>query len=86
MTLSEFCAHDLVQYVDKSTELEELSIQWNGLPYPTAPNTQTVPDLNALHSLTYLTMQMRNDVFGVPSTSQELPRLPAALEPGGLWL
>ena len=64
LTLSEFCAHDLGQYVGKCPGLKELSIQWNGLPFQNAHKTRTVPDLTALHSLTDLTVQMRNDVYG----------------------
>jgi len=65
LTLSEFCAHSLSRYVEKGPDLEQLSFQWNGLPYsPGYHKHQSVPDLLALRHLTDLTVQMRNDLHG----------------------
>lgn len=65
LTLSEFCAHNLSQYVEKGPDLEQLSFQWNGLHYlPGSHKHQPVPDLIALRHLTDLTVQMRNDLRG----------------------
>lgn len=63
LTLSEFCAHSLSHYVQKEPELEQLSIQWNGLQFD-LPTIQQVPSLTALTHLTQLTVQLRNDVYG----------------------
>ena len=65
LTLSEFCAHSLSRYVEKGPDLEQLSFQWNSLPYlPGYHKHQPVPDLTALRHLTDLTVQMRNDLRG----------------------
>ena len=65
LTLSEFCAHSLSRYVEKGPDLEQLSFQWNCLPYsPGYHKHQSVPDLLALRHLTDLTVQLRNDLRG----------------------
>ncbi len=65
LSLSEFCAHGLARYIKKAPELEQLTIQWNGLPHSGTLKIQTVPDLAALHRLTELTVQMRNDIMAI---------------------
>ena len=65
LTLSEFCAHSLSRFVEKGPDLEQLSFEWNGLPYlPGYHKHQPVPNLTALRHLTDLTVQMRNDLRG----------------------
>ena len=61
LSLSEFTAYGLEQYIAKSPEVQELSLQWNGL-HNGQGRFHSLPSFSALHQLTQLTVHMRNDV------------------------
>ena len=74
LTLSEFSAYGVEQYIAKSPELQQLSIQWNGLQAGHS-SFHELPSFAALHQLRQLTIHMRNDVFGTsfPSLVKSCP-------------
>ena len=61
--LSEFAAYGLEQYTSRSPEVQQLSIQWNGLQAG-RNSFHLLPSFAALHQLTELTVHMRNDFDG----------------------
>ena len=61
--LSEFAAYGLEQYTSKSPQVQQLSIQWNGLQAG-RNSFHLLPSFAALHQLTELTVHMRNDFDG----------------------
>ena len=80
LSLSEFAAYGLEQYIAKSPTLKQLSVQWNGLQAEQEPFHRP-PSFATLSHLTELTVSMRNDVYGMcfaflvqscPSTLQSL--------------
>ena len=72
--LSEFCAYGLEQYIAKSPEVQQLSLQWNGLRAGHS-SFHPLPSFSALHQLTQLTVHMRNDSNGrsFPSLVKSCP-------------
>ena len=63
LSLSEFSAYGLEQYIGKSPEVQQLSMQWNGLQAGHR-SFRSLPSFAPLHQLTQLTVHMRNDVNG----------------------
>ena len=63
LSLSEFNAYGLEQYIRKSPELQQLTLQWNGLQAGNS-SFHSLPSFAPLHQLTQLTVHMRNDVHG----------------------
>ncbi|KAL3154802.1 hypothetical protein ABBQ38_011346 [Trebouxia sp. C0009 RCD-2024] len=63
LSLDEFAAYGLEKYIAKCPEVQQLSIQWNGLR--AAFNVVfPIPCFGALQQLTELTIYMRNDFDG----------------------
>ena len=63
LSLSEFIAYGLEQYIRKSPEVQQLSIEWNGLQAGHS-SFHSLPSFAPLHQLTQLTVCMRNDLNG----------------------
>lgn len=63
LSLSEFNAYGLEQYIAKSPEVQQLTLQWNGLQAGHR-SFRSLPSFAPLYQLTQLTVQMRNDLSG----------------------
>lgn len=63
LCLSEFAAYGLEQYIGKSPEVQQLSVQWNGVKGG-RKSFNLLPSFTALRQLTELTIHMRNDFDG----------------------
>lgn len=74
LTLNEFSAYGVDVYIAKSPEVQQLSIQWNGLQ-AWHSSFHELPSFAALHQLRQLTVHMRNDIFGTsfPSLVESCP-------------
>ena len=74
LSLSEFSAYGLEQYILKSPEVQQLMIQWNGVQAGHS-SFHSLPSFAPLHQLTELTICMRNDLNGesFPSLVKSCP-------------
>ena len=74
LSLSEFNAYGLEQYIRKSPEVQQLTLQWNGLQAGNS-SFHSLPSFAPLHQLTELTVHMRNDINGesFPSLVKSCP-------------
>ena len=63
LSLNEFAAYGLEQYIAKSPEVQQLSIQWNAVRAG-RNSFNPIPPFAALRQLTELTIHMRNDFIG----------------------
>ena len=64
LSLNEFAAYGLRQYIIKTPDVQQLSLQWNGVQAETQ-RFHSLPSFAALHQLTELKIYMRNDFLGV---------------------